>query len=314
MFWTSFLWRSASKERPRDSTTEENEYLETELNNILRGQNINNNNNNNQLGFEKTNGSGWYLRKHFYFICGFWFPTNMSVSVNLWGINSSQQSLFNFICICASVFSFLMLVVSSSVNGNTSASCSSCIITSTCEASIQFQTKSLSSSDVTSWTSCRSSCGLTKEIQNKEIGGYPWKVGYINKKPSSSCKYLELQQVLMMPMKPKICTPIQQPGSPSPTSNCNFGFTSWEEAVRQPTSKSFDHSLNCYITNVSSESPRKTVEMNTPQKMWLIDGKSGGKNRRDRVYLKILKIPQSLLIWNLKNQHLPKLHCDKMHF
>jgi len=48
--------RSASKERPRDSTTEENEYLETELNNILRGQN-NNNNNNNQLGFEKTNGS-----------------------------------------------------------------------------------------------------------------------------------------------------------------------------------------------------------------------------------------------------------------
>ena len=109
MFWTSFLWRSASKERPRDSTTEENEYLETELNNILRGQN-NNNNNNNQLGFEKTNGSGWYLRKHFYFIFGFWFPTNMSVSVNLWGINSSQQSLFNFICI-ASVFSFLMLVV-----------------------------------------------------------------------------------------------------------------------------------------------------------------------------------------------------------
>ena len=110
MFWTSFLWRSASKERPRDSTTEENEYLETELNNILRGQN-NNNNNNNQLGFEKTNGSGWYLRKHFYFIFGFWFPTNMSVSVNLWGINSSQQSLFNFFCICASVFSFLMLVV-----------------------------------------------------------------------------------------------------------------------------------------------------------------------------------------------------------
>ena len=49
--------RSASKERPRDSTTEENEYLETELNNILRGQNINNNNNN-QPGFEKTNGSG----------------------------------------------------------------------------------------------------------------------------------------------------------------------------------------------------------------------------------------------------------------
>merc|ERR1719322_1294387 len=49
--------RSASKERPRDSTTEENEYLETELNNILRGQNNNNNNNNNQLGFEKTNGS-----------------------------------------------------------------------------------------------------------------------------------------------------------------------------------------------------------------------------------------------------------------
>ena len=55
----SFAWcRSASKERPRDSTTEENEYLETELNNILRGQNINNNNNNNQSGFEKTNGSG----------------------------------------------------------------------------------------------------------------------------------------------------------------------------------------------------------------------------------------------------------------
>ena len=53
-----FHCRSASKERPRDSTTEENEYLETELNNILRGQNINNNNNNNQQGFEKTNGSG----------------------------------------------------------------------------------------------------------------------------------------------------------------------------------------------------------------------------------------------------------------
>ena len=55
-----FYCRSASKERPRDSTTEENEYLETELNNILRGQNINNNNNNNnnQQGFEKTNGSG----------------------------------------------------------------------------------------------------------------------------------------------------------------------------------------------------------------------------------------------------------------
>ena len=154
MFWTSFLWRSASKERPRDSTTEENEYLETELNNILRGQNINNNNNNNQLGFEKTNGSGWYLRKHFYFIFGFWFATNMSVSVNLWGINSSQQSLFNFFCICAIVFSFLMLVVSSSVNGNTSASCSSCIITSTREASIQFQTKSLSSSDVCQGRTC----------------------------------------------------------------------------------------------------------------------------------------------------------------
>ena len=91
----------------------------------------------------------------------------------------------------------------------------------------------------------------------------------------------------MMPMKPKICTPIQHPGSPSPTSNCNFGFTSWEEAVRQPTSKSSDHSLSCYILNVSSQSPRKTGENNTPQKMWLIDAKSGGKNRRDRVYLKI---------------------------
>ena len=69
----------------------------------------------------------------------------------------------------------------------------------------------------------------------------------------------------MMPMKPKICTPIQHPGSPSPTSNCNFGFTSWEEAVRQPTSKSFDHSLSCYITNVSSESPKKLLKW-TPLK------------------------------------------------
>ena len=190
---------------------------------------------------------------------------------------------FHLYCQC--IFIFNASSFSSSVNGNTSASCRSCIITSTCEASIQFQTNSLSSSDVTSWTSCRSSCGPTKEIQNKEVGGYPWKVGYINKKPSSSCKYLELQQVLMMPMKPKICTPIQHPGSPSPTSNCNFGFTSWEEAVRQPTSKSFDHSLSCYILNVSSQSPRKTGEINTPQKLWLIDAKNASKNPRDRIYL-----------------------------
>ena len=37
------------------------------------------------------------------------------------------------------------------------------------------------------------------------------------------------------------------------------------------------------------------------------------KSKRSCIF-EILKIPQSLLIWNLKNQHLPKLHCDKMHF
>ena len=42
--------RSASKERPKDPNTEENDHLETELNNILRG--------NGRDSFDKTNGSG----------------------------------------------------------------------------------------------------------------------------------------------------------------------------------------------------------------------------------------------------------------
>jgi len=42
--------RSASKERPKDPNAEENDHLETELNNILRG--------NARDSFEKTNGSG----------------------------------------------------------------------------------------------------------------------------------------------------------------------------------------------------------------------------------------------------------------
>ena len=47
--------RSASKERPRDSTNDENDHLETELKNILRG--------NHKDSFDKTNGSGeWSIR------------------------------------------------------------------------------------------------------------------------------------------------------------------------------------------------------------------------------------------------------------
>ena len=42
--------RSASKERPRDATNDENDHLETELKNILRG--------NHKDSFDKTNGSG----------------------------------------------------------------------------------------------------------------------------------------------------------------------------------------------------------------------------------------------------------------
>ena len=42
--------RSASKERPRDASTEENDHLENELKNILRG--------NHKESFDKTNGSG----------------------------------------------------------------------------------------------------------------------------------------------------------------------------------------------------------------------------------------------------------------
>jgi len=42
--------RSTSKERPKDQNTEENDHLETELNNILRG--------NTRDSFDKTNGSG----------------------------------------------------------------------------------------------------------------------------------------------------------------------------------------------------------------------------------------------------------------
>ena len=42
--------RSASKERPKDPTADENDHLETELNNILRG--------NTKDSFDKTNGAG----------------------------------------------------------------------------------------------------------------------------------------------------------------------------------------------------------------------------------------------------------------
>ena len=207
-----------------------------------------------------------------------------------------------------------MLVVSTSVNGNTSASCRSCIITSTCEASIQFQTNSLSSSDVTSWTSCLSSCG-PKKGKTKVRNWWVSLEGRIHQQ-----KAVEQLQIFGAAAgfddahETEDLHPNPTPRLPLPHIQLQFwvhqlGGSCTSADIKKLWSLSELLYHKCVFwkpkKNCWNEHPSTDV-INWREKWWQ-------KSKRSCIF-ENLKIPQSLLIWNLKNQHLPKLHCDKMHF
>lgn len=132
--------RSASKERPRDASTEENDHLENELKNILRG--------NHKESFDKTNGSGehhiihpwlnaifsspcqllWWLQKFgtsihnvrlfVYLLYGFdgWILISMRLSPHNWQVgcfwcdeNHNFVILTTFVCLLIDTERLLML-------------------------------------------------------------------------------------------------------------------------------------------------------------------------------------------------------------